>query len=76
MTQQAFVECQLQRQLKLDPERHTEGAETSFCPGGAHNASREGEEVATATTRDSSNLGLRTMPSTEPAVSKHLWVKE
>lgn len=60
MAQEACVEYQLQRQLSLDPEGHTGGAEISFCPGGAHNVSSGGEEAAT-NTRGHSNLGLRTM---------------
>lgn len=47
MTQQAFEECRLQWQLKLDPERYTGGEEISPCPGEAETGSRGGEEVAT-----------------------------
>lgn len=57
MTQEACVECWLQWQLTLDPERHPGGAEIGFCLGGAHNASRGGEDAATTTAHSSGNSG-------------------
>lgn len=63
MTQEACVECRVQWQLTPDSERHPGGAEIGFCLGGAHNASRWGEEAATITAHSSGNSGLRTMPS-------------
>ena len=48
MTQEVFIECHCQGQLKVDPERHTGGAENRPCPGGAYNESRERRKLPPA----------------------------